>query len=323
MGPYLLRRVFNALLVIWAAFTISFCLLYLLPSDPISMMLSAEGAGGGGAANISSEQYHLLAERHGFDRSPFEQYLYLLGKAVHGDLGVSMQSGKTVVAQIADVLPETLKLAALSLLLAMVLGVSIALTAGAFSSGLLRSLLLALPPISMALPTFWIGLILLQIFAFKLHLVPSLGNRGFASLVLPACTLAIPTAALIAQTLTKGIDDAMALPFVRVLKAKGVPRRTIYFRHVLHNAAIPTLTILALIIGNVFAGAVVTETVFSRSGAGRLLQSAVDVQDIPVVQGLVLMMAVTYAGVNLVADLLYPLLDPRIRRGAGGVGGEA
>lgn len=323
MALYILRRIMNAALVVWAAFTLSYVLLYLLPSDPISLMLSAESGSGGGAATISSEQYDALAARHGFDRPPFAQYLHLLGRALQGDLGISMQSGKTVVAQIGEVLPETLKLAGLSLVLALALGASVALAASWRPDGPLRQFLLALPPVSMAIPTFWIGLILLQIFAFELRLLPSLGNRGFSSLIMPAVTLAIPAAATIAQTLSKGLDDALALPFVRMLKAKGVPRRTIYFRHVLHNAAIPALTVLALLVGNVFSGAVVTETVFSRSGAGRLLQTAVDVQDIPLVQGLVVLMAIAYALVNLVADLLYPVIDPRIRRGAGQAGNAA
>ncbi len=317
MAFYIFRRFVNAILVVWAAFSISFVLLYLLPSDPVSLMLSSE-TGGGGSAVASSEQYTALASRYGLDKPPLAQYGYLLSKAATGDLGVSIQSGKSVVAQIAEALPETLKLAALSLIIAFMIGSAIALTASYWQTGYLRAILLALPPISMAVPTFWIGLVLLHIFAFELRLVPSLGNRGFASLIMPALTLAIPAAATIAQTLSKGLDDASSQPFVRMLRAKGVPRRTIYLRHVLHNAAIPALTVVGLLVGNIFAGAVITETVFSRVGIGRLLQNAVDVQDIPLVQGLVVLTAAAYAIVNLMVDLLYPLIDPRVRRGAGG-----
>lgn len=315
MASYFLRRLSNAALVIWAAFTLSYILLYLLPSDPISLMLSAESGGGGGVTAQSSDQYRALAQYHGFDRPPIEQYLYLLTKALHGDFGLSLQSGKTVAAQIGEVLPETLKLAGCSLVLALILGVAVAMAVSSRRDGVLRLVLLWLPPVSMAVPTFWVGLVLLQIFAFELRLLPSLGNRGFQSLILPSITLAIPAAATIAQTLSKGLDDAMALPYVNMLRAKGVPPFRIYFRHALPNALIPSLTVVALLVGNVFSGAVVTETVFSRSGAGRLLQTAVDVQDIPLVQGLVVLMAAAYALVNLAADLIYPLVDPRIRRG--------
>ncbi len=322
MTGYIVSRLVNAVLVVWAVFTLSFILLYLLPSDPISLMLSSE-SGGGGSAVASSEQYKALASRYGLDRPPLEQYAYLLTKAASGDFGISMQSGKTVVAQISEALPETLKLAALSLMIALAVGSAIALAASYRQDGYTRTFLLALPPVSMSIPTFWIGLVLLQIFAFELRLVPSLGNRGFSSLIMPALTLAVPAAATIAQTLSKGLDDAAAQPFVRMLKAKGVPRRTIYLHHILHNAAIPALTVVALLIGNIFAGAVVTETVFSRVGIGRLLQNAVDVQDIPLVQGLVVLTAAAYAVVNLVIDLVYPLIDPRIRRGASAGGDSA
>lgn len=170
MPFYILRRFVNTILVVWAAFSISFVLLYLLPSDPVSLMLSSD-IGGGGSAVASSEQYTALASRYGLDKPPLAQYGYLLSKAATGDLGVSMQSGK-VVAQIAEALPETLKLAALSLIAAFVIGSAVALPASYWQTGYLRAILLALPPISMAVPTFWIGLVLLQIFAFELRLVP-------------------------------------------------------------------------------------------------------------------------------------------------------
>lgn len=317
MIRYLTSRFLNAVIVVWAAFSISFVILYLLPSDPISIMLSGEAGGGGGAADASQEQRAALEARYGFDRSSVSRYLLHLGRTATGDLGVSMQSGKPVLTEIGEALPETLKLAGLSLAIAFVVGSALALLASRHPSGLLRSVLLAIPPIAMAVPTFWIGLVLLQIFAFQLRILPALGGSGFQALILPAVTLSIPTAAVIAQTLAKSLDDALNAPFVRQLKAKGLPFRRVYLNHVLHNAAIPTVTVLGLIVAGIFSGAVVTETVFSRSGAGRLLQGAVDVQDIPVVQGLVLLMAVVYAAVNLAVDLVYPLIDPRIRRGAG------
>ncbi|MEK6418986.1 MAG: ABC transporter permease [Burkholderia gladioli] len=313
MPRYLASRLINAVIVVWAAFTVSFVLLYQLPSDPISIMLMGD-AGSGGSGQASAAQRQALAQRYGFDLSPPRQYLKLLTHAARGDLGISMQSGRPVSAEIADALPPTLRLAGLSLALALVLGVSVALFGCRRPSGAIRSVLLSIPPVAMAVPTFWIALMLLQVFAFRLNWLPGISTTGFAALILPALTLSIPTSAVIAQTLSKGLDDTLAAPFVRQLRANGIPSRTIYLRHVLHNATIPTLTVLGLIVGGTFAGAVVTETIFSRAGAGRLLQSAVDVQDLPVVQGLVMLMAIAYAAVNLAVDLLYPLLDPRIRR---------
>lgn len=313
MARYFASRLVNAVIVVWAAFTVSFVLLYQLPSDPISIMLMGD-SGSGGSAQASAAQRQALAERYGFDLSPPRQYAKLLLRAARGDLGISMQSGRPVSAEIADTLPPTLRLAGLGLAIALVLGVSVALLGCRQPHGVVRTALLSIPPVAMAVPTFWIALMLLQIFAFRLGWLPGVSTTGFASLILPALTLSVPSSAVIAQTLAKGLDEALAAPFVRQLRANGIPSRTIYLRHVLHNAVIPTLTVLGLIVGGAFAGAVVTETIFSRAGAGRLLQSAVDVQDLPVVQGLVVLMALAYALVNLAVDLLYPLLDPRIGR---------
>lgn len=313
MTRYFASRLTNAVIVVWAAFTVSFVLLYQLPSDPISIMLMGD-SGSGGSAQASAAQRQALAARYGFDLSPPRQYAKLLLRAASGDLGISMQSGRPVATEIADTLPPTLRLAGLGLAIALVLGVSVALLGCRRPDGFGRTMLLSIPPIAMAVPTFWIALMLLQIFAFRLGWLPGVSTTGFASLILPALTLSVPSSAVIAQTLSKGLDEALAAPFVRQLRANGIPSRTIYLRHVLHNAVIPTLTVLGLIVGGTFAGAVVTETIFSRAGAGRLLQSAVDMQDLPVVQGLVMLMALAYALVNLIVDLLYPLLDPRIRR---------
>lgn len=306
---YVLRRGLHAAIVVWAAFTLSFILLYALPGDPIAIMLGGEGAGAASAA-----QRHALAAAYGYDQSTLARYFQLLNQAAHGDFGVSMQSGKPVATLILEALPETLKLAGVALLLAVTVGFALALAASARPSGKLRAILLALPPIAMAIPSFWTGLILLHIFAFRLHWLPAIGNQGGRSLILPGITIAIPAAAVIAQTLARSLDETFAQPFVSALKAKGLSFIRLYAVHVLHNAILPTLTVIGVIMGHVFSGAVVTETVFSRSGAGRLLQSAVSVQDIPVVQGLVVLAAVAFALINLAVDLSYPLLDPRMRR---------
>jgi len=306
---YFLRRSLHAIIVVWAAFTLSFILLYALPSNPIEIMLGGEDAGA-----VTAAQRHALAAAYGYDQSTIGRYFHLLNQAIHGDFGVSMQSGKPVTAQILDVLPETLKLASVALLLALTVGFVLALAASARPSGRLRAVLLALPPISMAIPIFWTGLLLLHIFAFRLHLLPSIGNLGVQSLVLPAITIALPAASLIAQTLSRSLDDTFALPFVPALKAKGLSFIRLYLVHVLHNAILPTLTVIGVIMGHLFSGAVVTETVFSRSGVGRMLQGAASVQDIPVVQGLVMLAATAFALINLAVDLSYPLLDPRMRR---------
>lgn len=307
---YLLRRALYALLVVWAAYTITFLLLYALPSNPIDLMISGNSEGVGGT---SQQREQLLAE-YGFDQPLIVQYFTQLSAAASGDFGRSLQSGRPVVEIIAEVLPETVKLSALALALSVFFALLIALFASYRRSGWLRAVLTSLPPLANAVPTFWIGLLLLIGFAFQLRLFPSAGNEGVESLVLPALTLAIPGAAGFAQVLVKSLDDASLQPNVEVLRSRGLPYRGVYLRHVLHNALIPTLTLFALNVGGLIAGSVVTETIYSRKGAGRLLQEAINQQDLPVVQILVLLSAVLYAAVNLVVDWIYPLVDPRIRR---------
>jgi peptide/nickel transport system permease protein len=217
---------------------------------------------------------------------------------------------------VAEVLPETIKLAAAGFALAVLLGSALA-TAATFSRNpWVRQALGSLPPLGIAVPTFWIGLLLLQFFSFRLRLFPALGNDGAQSLVLPALTLAIPTSAVIAQLLIRSLHQTLGEPYIEQIRAKGASDALIHFGHALRNAAIPTLTMLGILVGNLLAGAVVSETVFSRTGIGRLTVTAVNSRDIPVVQTLVVLAAAIFVITSLIVDLIYPLVDPRINTAA-------
>ncbi|WP_163541992.1 ABC transporter permease [Occultella kanbiaonis] len=308
MGSYLLRRLGQAAVVLWAAFTVSFVILYMLPGDPVAIMLNP----GGQATYVDPAAEAALRAELGFDKPLIEQYFTRLVAAVQGDFGTSIRTGEPVLDSLGGALPETLKLASASLLLAITLGMTLALTATFMRARWLREALLSLPPLAISLPGFWVGLMLLQVFSFGLGWFPAFGNDGVASLVLPAITLGVPTGAVVAQVLANSLGATWRQPFVEVARAKGVSRLRTHLVHVLRNAAIPSLTIVGLIVGSSLAGAVVVETVYSRSGVGRLLQGAVAEQDIPMVQGLVLVSAVAFVVVNLLVDLTYPLVDPRI-----------
>lgn len=312
---YLVRRLGQAVFVVWAAFTVSFVILYLLPSDPIVTML---GAGGDGAS-VDPEQIAQLRAEYGFDQPVVLQYLHRLGAAITLDFGHSMQGGRPVTQSILQAFPETLKLTAAALVVALLLGTLVAVVGSSTRSPWLRQVLLTLPPLGVAIPVFWLGLLLLQWFSFRIPLFPATGNSGVGSLILPAVTLAVPTAAVIAQVLFKSLSDTWEQPFVQTLRATGASRFRIAARHVVRNGAIPVVTMIAIIVGSLLAGSVVTETVFSRAGVGRLTQSAVEYQDIPMVQGVVVLSAVVFVVVNLAVDLLYPLIDPRITRTPAGV----
>ncbi len=176
-------------------------------------------------------------------------------------------------------------------------------------------MLLALPPLGVSLPTFWVGLVLIELFSFRLPIFPAIGNGGPISLVLPVITLAIPTGAVIAQLLAKSLLRTLREPYVDVARAKGLGALTIHLGHAARNAALPAFTATGMMVGHLFAGSVVVETVFARNGVGRITSTAVSFQDIPVVQGIVALGAAVFVIVNLIIDLVYPLLDPRIVAG--------
>lgn len=307
---YVVGRIGQALLAVWAAYTITFVILFVLPSDPVAVMLNSSGDG----TYVDPAQVEALTQQYGFDQPPIVQYFTRMLGILTGDFGSSVHYGRPVLTLILEALPSTLLLTACGLVLALVSGVLVAVAATATKAAWLASLLRSLPPFAASLPVFWVGLMLLQVFSFQLGWFPAVGDRGFVSLVLPAITLALPSSASIAQVLIRGLEDVDREPFIDVLRATGASRTSIVIRHGLRNALLPVLTILGLTAGGLLSGAVVTETVFSRAGLGRLTQGAVTAQDIPLVQGIVVLAAVGFVLINLIVDLVYPLLDPRMRR---------
>ncbi len=304
---YVARRVLYALFVVWAAYTVTWLLLFLLPGSNVETLLGTSGASG------NQELREALEERYGLDRSPVEQYFTLLFHAVTGDFGVSTKLGVPVTQVIGGALPHTLALGALALVISVVLGIGIAIFANSVRGAWLRNILFSLPSLFLSFPVFLTGLILIQIFAFNLHLLPAVGNDGFRALILPAVTSGIPASAAIAQVTTKTLYEYRHGPQAAFLQARGVGSTRILFAHGLRNAIIPAATIVGMSVGGILAGAVVTETVFSRQGLGRVLQAGVVSQDVPVVQGVVVISAALFALANLAVDLVYPRIDPRIR----------
>lgn len=311
MLRYLLRRLLQAVVVLWAAFTASFLALYALPGDPVSIMLDS---GSGEQGTVDAGRAAALRHEYGLDRPLPVQYLDRLGHALHGDLGSSVRSGTPVTRALADAVPPTLALAVTALALAAAGGALLALATVWPRAAWLRRTLGALPPLGVSVPTFWVGLLLVQVFSFRLGWFPAFGGTGPGGLVLPAVTLALPTGAVIAQVLSRGLRDALGEPYAVTARAKGVGRGRLLVRHAARNAALPTMTLAGVLTGNLVAGTVVVETVFARDGLGRLTVAAVSTQDIPLVQGVVLFAAVVFVAVNLAVDLLAPALDPRLAR---------
>lgn len=311
MAVYLLRRLALAVGVLWAAYTVSFVVLYLLPGDPVATM----AAGGADGEPVTPAQLDELRAQYGLDQPLIVQYGTKLWAALHGDFGTSFATGQDVGGAIGQALPPTLQIALSGLLVAIAFGSAVALVATYTRSRWLRQVLMGLPSLAVSLPVFWVGLMLVQLFSFRLGLLPSVGARGPEALVLPAITLGLPSGALIAQVLAKSMSQALDEAYVTTARAKGVGEAGVHLRHALGNAVIPALTVFGYVVGNLLAGSVVVETVFTRPGLGRLTVSSVGVQDIPVVQGIVVFAALVFVLVNLVVDLVYPVLDPRIATG--------
>ncbi len=320
---YVGKRLFAGVGVLWAAFTVSFIVLYLLPSDPIQIMLSGSGTEFVGADDAKVAE---VRAEYGLDRSAPAQYLAALGGALTLDFGRSIQRGMPVTELLGDALGQTLLLGGLALTLALVIGFAVAVTATLAPWRPLRQAVLGLPALSVSIPTFWSGLLITQVFAFGLQWVNVFDTSSFATLLLPATTLAIPVSAFIAQILAKSLATTMREPYVEVVRSRGVSEARVVVGSALRNASLPLLTMLGMIVGNIIAGSVVVETVFSRMGIGRITFEAVKAQDIPVVMGVVMIAATAFVLINLLVDIVYPLLDPRvdvgIRRRSAAITGE-
>lgn len=306
MTRYVLGRLGQALLVVWAAYTITFAVLYVLPGDPVTLMA------GTGVGFLTPTQLDGLRHEYGFDRPLVVQYGTRLGAAAVGDWGHSIVSNRPVLDVVGEALLSTLQLTATGLTVAVVGGTVLALAAVGTGRRWLAQLLGVLPSLGVAVPAFWFGLLLIQWFAFGIPLFPAFGAQGLASLVLPAVALAVPTGATIAQLLTRSLDATLAEPYIHTIRARGAGTVRVLLRHALRNAALPTVTMTGLIVGGLLSGAVVVETVFSRPGLGRVVAQAVEQQDVAVVQGVVVLAAIVFVLTGLVVDLLYPVLDPRI-----------
>lgn len=306
LGRYVAGRVAQAAAVLVAAYTVTFLILDALPGNAIDAVT------GGQSTDMTPQQLHALKVQFGLNLPWYSQWWLHLSQALQGNLGRSYITGERVASLLAAGLPSTAALTGTALLLAVVFGGGLALWATRTRAGWLKSLLLSLPPLGVAVPTFWVGLVLLQVFSFGIHAFPGTGNEGFRSLVLPAVTLAIPAGALIASLLARSLDSALAAPYADTARAKGASEARVQFRHALRNALTSTVTIAGVLVGQLLAGSVVVETVFSRAGLGQLTETAVSNADIPVVQGMVVLGAAVFVVINLIVDLIYPLLDRRI-----------
>jgi peptide/nickel transport system permease protein len=304
MGIFLLRRAGQSVITLFAVSLLAFAMIHLVPGDPVTIALGEHATPG---------QVVQLRHALGLDRPLYVQYLHFVGDALHGDLGTSIRSGQLVVSEIAARAGSTLSLAIAATVLAVPLGVGagvLAATSRRFTDFGLMALML----VGLSMPTFWSGILLILLFGLTWHLLPVAGTGGLSALVLPAVTLALPAAAVLARLTRGSMLEILGQDFVRTARSKGLPRSTIVIRHVLPNALVPVVTIIGLQIGSLLCGTVIVESVFARPGVGRLAVQAIQERDFPVVQAMVLLAGVVFVVINLLTDLMYPVLDPRVRR---------
>lgn len=307
MTKYIVSRIGQSLLVLWAAFTVSFVLLQSMPGDAVLIKFQSPDYG------LSPEQLADIRAAYGADGSMLHQYVHTVWSFLSGNFGYSLQAGVPVSSQLAVSLPSTLLLAGFSFLLAVILAVVIAILANLSGFGWLRGFVQSLPSLFVSVPTFWLGIMFIQIFSFRLRLVPVIDPGPWQGLILPILTVAIPISAPLAQILLRNIDEVLTRPFISVARAKGASHAQVLWRHVAKNTLLPVLTVAGLLFGELIAGAVITETVFGLNGIGSLTKQAVDSQDVAVLQAIVVISAAAFVTINLVIDLLYPILDPRLK----------
>jgi peptide/nickel transport system permease protein len=312
MLAYLLRRLFATAVIVLVVGVVVFFLIRLVPGDVTSALLGQEA---------SAEEIAALRERLDLDRPVPVQFAAWLGGVLRGDLGTSTYMRVPVLEAIATRIEPTAMLALATTLVAVVLGVGLGVLAAIRAGTATDLLVMTIAMLGLSLPTFWLGLLMILLFAVELQWLPAAGYvsvreaplQTLRYLVLPAVALGFGQAAIIARMTRSSLLDAMHEDFVRTARSKGLPERAVVLKHALRNAILPVVTVIGLSIATLAGGVVVTETVFNIPGAGRLVIESVLRRDYPVLQGTVLMVALVYATVNLLVDLSFLALDPRVR----------
>ncbi|MGW7516445.1 ABC transporter permease [Streptomyces sp. NPDC054796] len=299
-----LLRLGTSLLVLWGAVTVSFCALHLTPGKVEDALI--------GTDTVTPQVRAQIISEYGLDQPLFAQYLAHLGRVLSGDLGHSYQLHESVASAVGSQLGASVQLGLTAMALALVASTVLGLLT-ARRARWLRGLSSGIELVGVSVPTFWVGILLLTFFSFQLGWFPAAGGDGFAGLVLPAVAVATPLTALLTQVMREGLELALDEPFVLTARARGMSDFGVRLRHALRHALLPVATIAGWMLGMLIGAMVVIEQVFSRQGIGRLVLSAVQDKDLPVVMGVVLLTALLYVVINTVLDLLYRVIDPRLR----------
>jgi peptide/nickel transport system permease protein len=309
---FLARRLAYSLIVLLGVLVVVFALVHLVPGDPVRIALGTR---------YTPEAYDALRSASGLDRPIIGQFFGYVGSALTGDLGVSFRNGDPVATILVDRLPATASLAVagivIALLIALPAGIWSALHEGRISDGIVR----VTSQFGVSVPDFWMGILLIALFSTTLGWLPTSGYRPLFGdpggwlqhLVLPGLTVGLVAAAILTRYIRSAVLEVAAMGYVRTARSKGLSPRVVTFRHTVRNALVPILTIAGIQLATILGGVIVVEVVFAWPGLGRLVYNAVAARDYPVIQGAVLLIAVLFLLINLIVDLLYAVVDPRIR----------
>lgn len=309
MLRYSLGRLVSTIPVLLGVTLLVFAMTALTPGDPVIALL------GESAQGVSAETIAELRGQLGLDKPLPQQYVEYMGRLVRGDLGTSLRSGRPVATEIAERLPATAQLAFAGMALAVALGLTLGILAAVRRGGVVDLLAVVVALAGVSIPVFWSGFLLMMLFSLELGWLPASGRGSWRHLVLPAVTIGLSSAAFIARITRSTMLESLRRDYIRTARAKGVSGQGVVMRHALKNAMIPIITVVGLQLGGLLGGAVLTETVFAWPGAGRMLVDAIVARDLPLVQGGVLVLSLLFIFVNLIVDLAYAALDPRVRYG--------
>ena len=315
MWTYIVRRLLQAIPTLFIISLLIFSLLYITPGDPVDLILGTEDG------TVSEEQRAVVEEQWGLDKPFLVRYVDFVVNACKGDLGTSYATNQDVFDSVMTRMPATLKLAAFSMLLALMVSVPLGILAALKHNSIWDSMATALATVGVSLPKFWFGLVLMIFFSLRLGWLPSTGSAELSEglgtflsyIIMPAASLALGMAATQTRMIRSSMLDVLNQDYVRYARSKGLRERVVIWGHALKNAMIPVITVIGGEVGGLLGGAVVTESIFSWPGVGRLMMNSISKRDYPMIQGITLMLCISYLLVNLFIDIVYAWVDPRIR----------
>jgi len=301
---YVVKRLLQMIPTLIGVSILTFLMIHAVPGDPARMIAGPEA---------SAEEVAVVRESLGLDQPLYVQYGKYVSNLLQGDLGTSLRSERPVLDEILGRFPSTITLTVMAIVVMVVIGLFAGIFSATRPNSLIDNATMMISLFGISLPVFWLGLMLILLFAYYLNLLPSGGNDGFRHFILPAIALGLSSSAILARLTRSSMLEVINQDFVRTARAKGVREKFVIYKHTLKNAMIPIITIIGLEFGTLLGGAVLTETVFSINGLGRFIIQSIQFRDYPSIQGSILFVAAIFVIVNLIVDLCYGLVDPRVK----------